>query len=49
MPLTQTKPKPMVKVFGKPILEHVLETIQPFVNKIIIVVKHHKEAIIDNF
>ncbi len=49
MPLTQTKPKPMVKVFGKPILEHVLDGVAPFVDKITIVVRHYKEAIIEVF
>ena len=47
MPLTQTKPKPMVKVFGKPILEHVLESVEPFVDEITIVVKYYKETIIE--
>ena len=47
MPLTQTKPKPMVKVFGKSLLEHVLDGIAPFVDEIMIVVRYYKEAIME--
>lgn len=52
-PLSNTIPKPMIEIFGKPILEHNLENIYKLVDEIIIVVKYKKEVIIeklwDNF
>lgn len=47
-PLTNTIPKPMINIFGKPILVHNLETIYKFVDEIIIIVKYKKEIIIEN-
>ena len=38
-PLSNTIPKPMIKIFGKPILEHNLEHIYSKVDEIIIVTK----------
>lgn len=46
-PLTNTRPKPMIKIMGKSILEHNLENIYEFVDEIIIVVKYLKEIIIE--
>lgn len=48
-PLSNTKPKPMIKIFGKPILEHNIEKIYQSVDEIIIVVKYKKEVIQDYF
>ncbi|NVP18097.1 NTP transferase domain-containing protein [Candidatus Gracilibacteria bacterium] len=44
-PLTNTIPKPMIKIFGKPILEHNIEHIYKYVKEIIIVVKYKAEII----
>jgi len=48
-PLTDTTPKPMISIAGKPIIEHTLENIYDKVDEIIIVVKYLKEKIIDYF
>lgn len=47
-PLTNTIPKPMIKIFWKPIIEHNLEHIYKYVKEIIIVVKY-KAEIIENY
>lgn len=44
-PLTNTIPKPMIKIFWKPILEHNIEHIYKYVKEIIIVVKYKAEII----
>jgi bifunctional UDP-N-acetylglucosamine pyrophosphorylase/glucosamine-1-phosphate N-acetyltransferase len=44
-PLTNTTPKPLIKIFGKSILEHNLESIYKYVSEIIIVVKYKEELI----
>ncbi len=44
-PFSNTKPKPMIKIFGKPILEHNIEKIVSYVDEIIIIVKYKKEVI----
>ncbi len=46
-PLTNTIPKPLIKIFGKSILEHNLEYICEHVDEIVIVVKYQKEKIIE--
>ncbi|MDD3646671.1 MAG: sugar phosphate nucleotidyltransferase [Candidatus Gracilibacteria bacterium] len=48
-PITNTTPKPLIKVFGKTILEHNLENIYKHVSEIIIVVKYLKEQIKEKF
>lgn len=53
-PLTNTVPKPMIKIFWKPIVEHNLENIITNENKwkfdeIIFIVKYKKEKIINYF
>lgn len=45
-PLSITTPKPIIKIFGKPILMHNIEKIYKFVDEIIIIVKYQKEKII---
>ena len=44
-PLTITKPKPLLKVANKTIIEHNLEQLQDLVNEVIIVVGFKKEMI----
>lgn len=46
-PLTNTTPKPLIKILGKSILEYNLESIYEYVDEIIIVVKYLKEKIIE--
>ena len=49
-PLTYTRPKCMIQLAGKPILQHVLENLKSAgVNEAAIVVKYKKEAIVDYF
>lgn len=47
-PLTNTIPKPLIKIFWKSILEHNLEIIYDQVDEIIIVVNYLKEKIIES-
>lgn len=49
MPLTENKPKPMIPIGGKPILEHIINKIEQFVDNIYLIVKYKKEVIIDYF
>lgn len=50
LPLTKNKPKPMVELLGKPIIEHTLNAlIRKRVSEIIIVVGYCKNTIIDYF
>lgn len=44
-PLTNTIPKPLIKIFWKTIIEHNLENIYKYVSEIIIVVKYKKEVV----
>jgi len=48
-PLTDTTPKPMINIAGKPILEHTMESIYTQVDEIIIVVKYLSETISNYF
>lgn len=49
-PLTFTRPKCMIQLAGKPILQHVLENLKAVgVKEAAVVVKYKKEAIIDYF
>lgn len=47
-PITNTMPKPMIKIFWKSIIEHNLEHIYKFIDEIIVVVKYKKEYIIEH-
>lgn len=49
MPLTENKPKPMLPIGGKPILEHIIDKIEDFVDKIYLIVRYKKEIIINHF
>ena len=44
-PLTNTTPKPIIKIFWKTIIEHNLEHIYKYVSEIIIIVKYKQEEI----
>lgn len=48
-PITNTIPKPMIKIVWKPILEYNLECIYEYVDEIIIIVKYLKNEIINYF
>jgi len=48
-PLSNTKPKPLIKIFWKSILRHNIENIYKYVSEIIIIVKYKKETIIWEF
>ncbi|AEH06829.1 bifunctional sugar-1-phosphate nucleotidylyltransferase/acetyltransferase [Methanothermococcus okinawensis] len=49
MPLTENRPKPMIPIAGKPILEHIINKIEGFVDNIYLIVKYKKEIIINHF
>ena len=49
MPLTKDKPKPMVEINNKPILEYILESIEEFTTDIIIITKYKEEQIKNYF
>lgn len=44
-PLTETVPKPMIKVCGKPILEHIIDALPQEIDELILVVGYLKEQI----
>ncbi len=48
-PLTLTKPKPMLPVAGKPILERNLEILAKFFKKVYVVVGYKKEIVMQHF
>jgi bifunctional UDP-N-acetylglucosamine pyrophosphorylase/glucosamine-1-phosphate N-acetyltransferase len=48
-PLTNTVPKPLIKIFWKPIMEHNLEYIYKYVSEIIIIVKYKWDLIKNYF
>lgn len=47
-PLTDTTPKPLLKILGKSLIEHNLESLSGLVNECIIVVKYMPEAFKDS-
>jgi NDP-sugar pyrophosphorylase family protein len=47
--LTETTPKPMLKVLGKTLLEHKLDALPPDVGEVIFVVGHYGGVIHDHF
>jgi len=49
LPLTENRPKPMLPVGGKPILEYIIEKVENLVDNIYLVVKYRKDVIIDYF
>ena len=48
-PLTDNTPKPMLKIGGRPILEHILSGLPSEIDEVILVVGYLKERIINHF
>jgi NDP-sugar pyrophosphorylase family protein len=48
-PLTENTPKPMLKVMGKPLLEHILEVLPDEISELVIVVGYLGEQIKEHF
>ncbi len=48
-PLTNKEPKPMLKVGGRPILEHILESLPGQIDRVILVVGYLHQKIHDHF
>jgi NDP-sugar pyrophosphorylase family protein len=48
-PLTDSIPKPMIQICGKPILEYLVESLYLEVSEIILIVKYKEEIIKDYF
>ncbi len=48
-PLTKTRPKPLLKIANKTLLEHNMDALRPLVDEIILVVHYKKEMIIERF
>ena len=48
-PLTATRPKPLLKIANKTLLEYNLDALLPFVDEIIIIVNYRKEMIMESF
>ena len=48
-PLTADRPKPMLPVAGKPLLEHVLDACQPVVDGVVLVTGYRADAVEDHF
>jgi len=46
-PLTDDRPKVVLKVANRPIVEYVLENLYPFVDEFVIVVRYQKEKLIE--
>ncbi len=46
-PLTETMPKPLIPVCGKPILQHIIEALPSEIDELILVVGYLKEQIVD--
>jgi NDP-sugar pyrophosphorylase family protein len=48
-PLTNTIPKPMIQICGKPILEYLMDSIYKDVSEIILIVKYKQDIIEEYF
>ena len=48
-PLTLTRPKPLLKIANKTLLEHNLDALAPLVDEVIIIVHYRKDMIIKRF
>lgn len=48
-PLTDNTPKPMLKILGRPILEHILSSLPSEIDEVILVVGYLKESIMSHF
>ncbi|TSC68205.1 MAG: glucose-1-phosphate thymidylyltransferase, partial [Parcubacteria group bacterium Gr01-1014_72] len=45
-PLTLTTPKPLLRVYGKPIIDHILDSLPSAVDSVVLVVGYRREALI---
>lgn len=48
LPLTDNCPKPLIKVCGKPILEHIVEALPDEINELVLIVGYLKEQITEH-
>lgn len=48
-PLTETTPKPLIPVCGKPILDHIIEALPPVINEVILVTNYLEDQIRDYY
>ena len=48
-PLTLELPKPLIKVAGKPILEHILDALPPEIDEVILVVGYKADMVKQHF
>lgn len=46
-PLTDDRPKVILKVANRPIIEYVLENLDPFVDEFVVIVRYEKEKVIE--
>lgn len=47
-PLTDTMPKPLIPICGKPVLDHIVEALPPEIDELILVVGYRKEQIMEH-
>lgn len=45
-PLTENRPKPMIPIAGKPILQHIIEKVEDLVDNIYLIVKYKKKRLL---
>ena len=48
-PLTLTRPKPLLKIANRPILEHQLSALRGLVDEVLVIVNYRKEQITERF
>jgi len=48
-PLTDTTPKPMLKIMGRPLLEHIIERLPEAIDELVIITGYKEEQIKDYF
>ena len=48
-PLTNNRPKPLIPIAGKPILDYIIEKVYDIANNIYIIVKYKKEKIVERY
>ena len=48
LPLTLTKPKTIIEINGKPIIDYILESLPDQIDEVVIIVEHLKEQIISH-
>ncbi|WP_456471940.1 bifunctional UDP-N-acetylglucosamine diphosphorylase/glucosamine-1-phosphate N-acetyltransferase GlmU [Methanocaldococcus sp.] len=48
-PLTNNRPKPLIPIAGKPILDYIIEKVYDIANNIYVIVKYKKEKIVERY